>query len=167
MTQVFAQPIVTEPPTPATLAADLITFALEAYPWSETVEPERRWLPFMDLEELYDRLRVQVVPAGVTYRQLSRQKSEAEAIVDIGLMRKPDPTLRPDVDSLKEPADAHTALANAIALHLRADDVRQLGPPGGPVVSDAQVTTLLLLEHLEGLHQLTSVVRVTVLMTCQ
>lgn len=155
---------VAERPGAARAAADLLAQAINGYSWLDPkeIKAKRCWLPTYDLEELFDKLVINVVPRGVTYTQVTRETNYRDATVEVGLLRKPDPEKYSTIESQEALADAHTSLVEAIAEYLLSPAGRLPCGPGGPVVRTAEVTTLLLLNHFEELKQLTSVIRVIV-----
>jgi len=145
--------------------ADAVVDQLKGWSWDDLDRAktiERRWLPTYDLEELYETLLVNVVPRGATITSADDQSDYFDVPIEIGLLEKPKPETHSTREQLEAGADKHEALVTELLDYFRSADGRYVCGAGGPAIIRTAIPTLVLLEHLEELRQLTSVIRLTV-----
>lgn len=128
--------------------ADQLVGNLNAQSFSLPFRAERGYVPTFDLSEM-DVLKVIVVPKEDDGKLDTRESSQHEYAIDIGIQQKPAKIDNSDLDPL-------------MFLTQEVADFFLFGKrPGGATLVSPSVRILYLQEHLQKLRQFTSVVTLT------
>jgi hypothetical protein len=96
-------------------AADGIVTAINAATLSQEIEAERRYIPGVDLDKLDDgEILVLVVPPSADFAPLTRRRHQIDIPIDIGVIKKLQPTTNPEDTTGNSEIDALIQLCEEI-----------------------------------------------------
>jgi hypothetical protein len=128
--------------------ADAVVAELNDTEFSQTFEAERSYLPRFDLAEMKE-LHVTVVPNGVTILPGNRAHNQHDYQVDVAVQKKV---------ATDEELDALMGVVGEIADHFR---LKRLASFPSAVWAKTENEPIYAPDHLEQLHQFTSVLTMT------